>query len=87
MSEENEVWITDRPVTDGPGMYNIVAMKGKVLRHVAHANREEAMRIVAMRKALVELQEMMGPKMREAFVAQGMRAFAAVLRIVVEALK
>lgn len=38
------------------------------------------------REALLELREMMGPNGREAFVMQGMRSFAAVLRIVEAAL-
>ena len=36
--------------------------------------------------ALLELREVMGPKGREEFVMQGMRAFAAVLRVVEAAL-
>jgi hypothetical protein len=48
-----EVWVTDRPVTDGPGKYNVVGIaKGRsFVRQIAIAERDEAMQIVALRRA------------------------------------
>ena len=40
-----------------------------------------------LRAALETLRDMMGPKGREAFVAQGPRMFGAVLRVVETALR
>jgi hypothetical protein len=87
--EEREVWITDRPVTEGPGTYNVVGIaKGRsAVHHIATADRDEAMRIVEMRRSLEELRDMMGPKGRESFVALGPRMFLTVLQVVERALK
>lgn len=55
MASDSEVWITDRPVTDGPGTYAIVVIGNGIPRRVvATAERDDAMRIVAMREALAE---------------------------------
>ncbi len=55
MTETNrETWITDRPVTDGPGQYSIVAVaRGrKFIRPVAsNVDRDEAMGIIALHTA------------------------------------